>query len=267
MNYSIMSRKKINCIKGECVRLGRILESYRWICGIVIWVSLSFLQIHGSSIGAYATLLGTPEFNTAILGINRGCRLDEFMVSTPIAFSQYFDLGNGNFNTYSEILRAAPTNVGLLFGQPCWNLISLFRPFLWGYLFLPQGAGLSFFWVGRLVVLLLASYDFALVFTDRKKILSFSYSLMIGFSPIVQWWFATNSFVEMLIFGQLEISLLFLYLNTERKIHGNFYILGMFYCGIAYIFAIYPAWQIPFAYIFLGIAGWVIYKNRMYKKY
>lgn len=250
-------------MKNPYLHIFSFLEAYRWFFGIAVWLILCLLEIHGSSIGAYAYLFGEDGYDTAILGINRGCRLDEFMVSTPIAFSQYYDLGQGNFCTFNEILRANPTNVGLLFGQPCWNFITVFRPFLWGYLFLPKGMGLSFFWIGRLVVLFLSSYEFSLIITNQKKKISIIYGLMIGFSPIVQWWFATNSFVEMLIFGQLGIVFLFRYFYEKRKKIKNIYNFGIFYCIVGYCFALYPSWQIPFAYIFFCIAFWIMHQHHV----
>jgi len=135
------------------------IEKYRWGVGLFIYLITFFLELHGSSIGVYSLFLNTPENNSAILGINR-MRPDDWETYMPMVFSQYYDGGNGAFSFYSDIVRAAPTNMGLIVGQPCWNIVTFFRPFLWGYLFMSPSYGLSFYWMGQLIVLFLISYEF-----------------------------------------------------------------------------------------------------------
>lgn len=242
-----------------------IIYVYRWPIGIFLWLILVLFQIHGSSIGFYAHLLNDAAKDTAIIGINHNFQLDEWAVFTPLAFSQYFS----GFPYFSDLPRAAITDVALVYGQACWNLITVFRPFLWGYLFLPVGNALSFFWMGRLIFLFLASFEFGCLILKQNKKLSFSYALLIAFSPIVQWWFNTNSFVEMLIWGQLGILFIHYYFCSNSYWHRGFYAIGLAYCIVAYTVSIYPAWQITFGYIFLCFACWVIYEehNQMVRTY
>lgn len=235
--------------------IGNKIIQYRWPLGIILWLILIVLQIHGSSIGFYAHLLNAPELDTAIFGINHNFQLDEWAVFTPLTFSQYFS----GFSYFSDIPRAALTDIAVVYGQPCWDIITLFRPFLWGYLFLPVGNGLAFFWMGRLIFLFLVSYEFGVFFLQGDKKLSLGYALMVAFSPIVQWWFSINGFVEILIWGQCGVLLVKHYVQTASYRKRFVCILGLAYCIVAYAIVIYPAWQVAFAYIFLVIAGWVIY--------
>jgi len=237
------------------VSMGRTVIKYRWPIGIVLWGILIILQIHGSSIGFYAHLLHAPELDTSMYGVSHSFQLDEWAVFTPLSFSQYFT----GFSYLNELSRATATNIAVVYGQPCWDVITVFRPFLWGYLFLPVGNGLSFFWTGRLIFLFLVSYEFGVSFFQKDKKLAFGYALLVAFSPIVQWWFNTNSFVEMLIWGQLGVLLIRNYINTDTYIKKTFCIIGLAYCIVAYTVSIYPAWQVSFAYIFLLVGIWYVY--------
>ena len=239
-------------------RAGSVLSAYRWFIGIGLWLVLTALQLHGSSIGLYAHLLGQPELDPALAGISRITQIDEWGVFTPFIFSQYFDGGNGTFQYVSQLVRAAPTDVSLVYGVPCWHIVTLFRPFLWGYLFLPPAFGLAFFWTGRLIILFLASYELGLVLTQRNGRIAGCYAFMLTFSQMVQFWFAENSFVEMLIFGQLGIALLYRYSITHSLKHRLILMFGLVYCLDGYILTLYPAWQISFGYVFLILAIWVI---------
>lgn len=214
-------------------------------------------ELHGSSIGLYADILGHPELNTVLLGKNRPIRSDEWLVFTPFAFSQYYT----GFAYFGEIVRGTLTDMFLVYGQPVWDVAMLFRPAQWGYLFLDQGSGLAFFWMGRLIVLFLVSLEFGRILT-KNKYLSIAYALMLSLSPLVQWWFSVNSLVEILAVGQGMVILFHKYLSTPRKKCRLLYLLGIMWCGGIYFFAIYPAWQVSFGYVFLGLLVWTGLENK-----
>lgn len=139
---------------------------------------------------------------------------------------------------------------------------TIFRPFLWGYLFLNPGQGLSFFWIGRLIFLLLVSFEFGMLLTNKNKTLSLSYALLVTFSPVVQWWFAINGLVEQLIFGQLGVLLIYWYMTIEDYKKRILIAFGLMISAGTFILVFYPSWQIPFAYVFILLAMWVFLKNR-----
>lgn len=239
-----------------------LIFKYRWLMGGLFWFILVFFQIHGSSIGIYAALLDAPELNPGIWGLFHHFQLDEWAVFTPMAFSQYFDGGQGAFSAMSNIPRAAMTDVTFFYGQPCWNLITVFRPFLWGYLFLSPGYALSFFWVGRTVVLFLITYEFGLIFTKNNKTLSLGYAALFTFAPVVQWWFSVNAFVDMLISAHFCLLMIWKYIGTANYRKRALYALLIAYFMLAYAFSIYPVWQISFGYVFFMIAGCLIYSQK-----
>ena len=230
------------------------LYKNRFIIALSVFVIGVLLQIHGSSL---SLLNISANQHSALFGVPFTVHGDEFSVATPFAFSQYFN----NFAYFSDIVRSVPTDMFLLYGQPVLDIASLFRPFFWGYLFLPKGMGLSFYWLGRLIVLLLVSFELGMLITKENKTLSLVYSLLITLSPLVQWWFGVNFLVEMLIFGQMAVLLLDKFmLSNDFKKRLLISVLIAF-CGVAYTVSVYPAWQVPIAYIILALMIWVVYKN------
>lgn len=92
------------------------------------------------------------------------------------------------------------------------------------------------------------------------------YALAITFAPAVQWWFAINGFVEMLIDVRLAIIIFdkFLLCNNSKK--RIFYTAIIVLCAGSFILTMYPAWMIPMAYVLLGLIIWIFIKNhKLYK--
>uniref|UniRef100_UPI0039B8B979 DUF7657 domain-containing protein n=1 Tax=Candidatus Ruminimicrobium bovinum TaxID=3242779 RepID=UPI0039B8B979 len=191
-----------------------------------------------------------------IFGKARNIRTDEYQTYTPILLSQ-----NPNYPYFNKILRGTTTDVAMTYGQPIKNIISVFRPFLSGFLFLGSAKGLSFFWIVRLVFLFLFTFEFLLLITNKNKILSLFGTLLITFSPAIHWWFTCNGIVEMIIYGELAILMLNRYMLIKNFIERFFILLITYICVGGFILTLYPAWQVPCAYIFAALFLWVIIKN------
>lgn len=238
------------------IKAGNFLYEYRYPIALALFIVCVFFEIHGSSFGLWDEILG-GKTHQSLLGVTRPIRSDEWNALTPLSFSQYFS----NFAYFSPIPRASLTDMFAVYGTPVWDTLMIFRPFQWGYLFLSQAKGLSFFWMGRLIALLLVSFEVGMLITEEDKILSLSYALLLTFSPVLQWWFAVNYIAEIFIFGQLTVLVVYHYINTQN--YRKRFILSLLFafsaCG--YFFALYPAWQFPLAYVFLFLALWLIWSN------
>lgn len=154
------------------------------------------------------------------------------------------------FSYYSTIMRGTQTDAYIIYGQPVRSWKMIYRPFQWGYLFLSQGKGLAFFWCGRWIALFLVSLEMGR-YLFQKKGTGGAYTFLITLSPIVQWWFAINGLVEMLVFGQLAVLLIKEYIRQTNYWKKFFLMLGIVWCGGTYILVFYPAWQVPIAYVYL----------------
>ena len=231
------------------------LFRYRWIIGLLVILLCVIFEIHGSSIGIYSNLLSTP--NVDVFGHFRPIRSDEWWVNTPLAFSQYYN----NFEITSHIVRGTTTDMTMIYAQPAFDFITIFRPFLIGYLFLSPAKGLAFFWTARWIVLFLISFDFGMLLFERKKGISLCYAISIAFAPIIQWWFAVNFIAELFIFGQLGVLLLNLFIKSDKPLKQFFCCLLLIWCCVSYALSLYPAWQVSLAYVFLGCGIWILYRN------
>ena len=236
------------------------IYKYRFIIAIAFIMIGVLFSLHGSSISLWNTVYNTGITDNGILFGNwRTIRSDEWAVTTPLIFSQFFN----NFNVTTNIIRGiSNTEVFSLYGLPVLNILEIFRPFHLGYLLLGFEKGLSFFWVARFISLFLVTFEFAMIITNKNKRLSLITAFMISLAPNVQWWFATNGVVEMFVFGQLALILLYKYMNTENLKSRILMLFFMMICAGGYIFILYPAYQIPMFYVFLFLAIFILIENR-----
>lgn len=269
----------------------KYLHKYRWAIGGAVIVLGTLCKIHGSSIGRMAELM--QGIDTSLLfGQNRAIRTDEYVAFTEMALSQV----KSGFGWFSDIWGYSPSDMFLIYGQPVMNPVTILRPFSIGYIILGAERGLAFYWISRIVVGLLVSYEFGRIVTKDDRALSFVYSILVIFAPVVQWWFSTNEFVEMLIAGQCALIIIYHYIGVgknsaagsgapaaiesanikrskaakEVKSFGKVAVivkksalaLGLAYCGCVYALSLYPAWMVPLAFVFAAGAVAIIIENR-----
>ena len=233
-----------------------IFYRYRYLIGAIFVITMVLLNINGSSVH-YLNNYVPSQWDGVILGKARAWRSDEYAINTPFAFSQ----AASGFHYYSQVIRAG-ADAFIIYGQPVWDIGVLFRPFQWGYLILGAERGLSFFWNARLVMLILITFEMGMLLLNEKKNLAFLMSLMISFSPFIQWWFAINGLVEMLVFGFGAVLAFNRYLHTDS--YKTRMVCGVIiaYFGCVYVLTFYPAWIVPIAYIMLVLVIWLITENR-----
>jgi len=247
-----------------CYRYKRVLPTwlfrYRYGIALALLAVAVIFEINGSSVGMWSVIFGDGDQGN-LIGVSRPDRADEWAVSTPMLLSQYRNYPTP-FPYFGETLRGSNTDMYLLFGQPVRNIAVIFRPFQLAFLVLPPGQGMAFYWVGRLIALFMVSFEFVRLITNDNRLLALSGAALISFAPTIQWWFATNGLVEMLIFAQLGVLAVY-GLITRSETWKRFVwaaVLGLSVGG--FIFSLYPAQQIPFGYFILGSIIWVIISNR-----
>ncbi len=224
-----------------------IFYRLRYVLGGIFFLLCVILEVHGSSISIYAHIMGHRELDADLLGHFRPIRSDEWIVFTPFAFAQYF----ADFALINDIVRAAPTNMFMIYGQAVEHLAMIFRPAQLGYMFLDQGSGLAFFWVSRLVVLFLVSLEFARKILSAKRSVSLLYAVMVTFSPLAQWWWSVNFIAEILAAGQGVVVCWKMYFDLQASRQRFLAATGFLWCAGIYILSMYPAWQVPFGWTFL----------------
>ena len=233
-----------------------LIYEYRFVLSFLLLIMLVSFKISGSSMGCWKLFLGDGESGIR-LGEPRVWRSDEWGTLTPLCFRQQYN-ALGAYNRYSQTLGSILTDNMLVYGQPSWDILTLFRPFYWGYLFFGSERGLSWFWCSRLIVLFLSWFELGMLITDGQKKLSVMLSVCVSFAPFLQWWFAINGLVEMLIYGAcfvLGSNYLVSRAFNPRKIAVA---VGMAVCAVGYVLTFYPTWMVPVAWGFVPLFLWVV---------
>lgn len=216
------------------------LYKYRWLIGMTVAMLAVAFKISGSSLGMWSIML--PEnAGTPFWGIPRSLRSDEFSVGTLFQLSQ----SHNGYAPISEILRGDLTDVRMVYGAACWSVITLFRPMIWGFLLFGFEFGLAFAWSARLCLMVLVSFDCSFLIIKSKP-LSLLFSCLLCFSPLIQWW-GTG---EVVLYGQALVLLLDKALFTRKRSTRVIAIVAIAWLCGCYIMLMYPAWMVPFFYIF-----------------
>ena len=233
-----------------------LIYKYRFVLSFLLLIMLVSFKISGSSMGCWKLFLGDGESGIR-LGEPRVWRSDEWGTLTPLCFRQQYNT-LGAYNRYSQTLGSILTDNMLVYGQPSWDILTLFRPFYWGYLFFGSERGLSWFWCSRLIVLFLSWFELGMLITDGQKKISVMLSVCVSFAPFLQWWFAINGLVEMLIYGAcfvLGSNYLVSRAFNPRKIAVA---VGMAVCAVGYVLTFYSTWMVPVAWGFVPLFLWVV---------
>lgn len=229
----------------------------RYILGIGLFSILVLFGFHGSSISLYNQVV-QPNYNlknaNPIFGISRTIRGDEWAVTTPTILSQT----KNDFNVNSRILNANSRNVTLYPKVVAKTIASIATPNQLSFLFLPTEQAFSFSWYFGYFLLFFASFELLMLLTKKNKFYSLIGSLLITFSPVVQWWEAWN----IIAYGELAVVLFDKFLKQDKIWYQVMLSILIGIIGCCYIMCLYPAWQIPYGFFFLILCIWVIKQNK-----
>lgn len=227
---------------------------YRYFIALAIALFFIFFELSGSSIGCWTAYIEGADRSGSIFGFPRSIRSDEWLVSVSTLFSQAF---NG-YDQTSFIIRGTSTDTTLISGLPSWSPATLFRPFLWGYLILGSAKGLAFAWILGKLALFFVSFECAMLYAKKNKALSCAAACLLTFSPMIVWWDTGAT----LIYGQGLVLALHFFLKAgtaPKKILSSILIAWLAGC---FFLILYPAWMVPFFYIFALMGIWIILQYR-----
>lgn len=227
------------------------------------WIGLLFLlylvlgKYHSSSIYIYNDII-EPSFpileSAPIIGTPRFIRSDEFLVDTPAILNQTFQ----NYQIINSALMAQDKTV-LMFPQlPTYNISVLSNPRLLGFFLLDVERAYSLYWFLPYFIAFFGILELFLILTEKKKLLSLAGTCLILFAPGMQWW---NS-PSFMAYGSWAIVLLNHFFEKEKKSKKLLISLLFGWVGSMYIMILYPAWQLTYGYLFLGLVIYILYKNK-----
>ncbi|MFR3960391.1 MAG: hypothetical protein ACLTZB_07210, partial [Streptococcus salivarius] len=122
-------------------------------------IKLSKIKVMGSIL--YRT-------DDTIIGSPRPIRSDEWLVQTPFYLSQ---VKTGNHFT-NQSYQVSGQNMMMAYNVSSWHISTIGKPFNWGFLFLGASRGLSWYWSFKIIAMLLLAYEFAMILTSKRKLLS-----------------------------------------------------------------------------------------------
>lgn len=229
----------------------------RYLIGIIFLIIITVLGYHGSSISAWNNMI-QPNYDIdnggLLIGIARLIRGDEYIVSTPMIISQ----ASNNFSNVSNILMGHKSLVTMYPSLPCFNISLFANIFNIAYLILPINNAFAFCWYGKLLLIFFASFELCMLITKKNRLYSLLGAILIAFSPVCSWW----SLMPILGYGAIAIVILNLFLKEQEILKKIIYTIIFSVIGISYIMLLYPAWQVPFSYVYLCFVIWSLYENK-----
>ena len=236
------------------IPLGDWLYKKRWYLGGCLLAICVFFNLNISSLHQWAPYLGNTTTNGVLLGESRAIRSDEWVKAIAVVKALSFE----NYPAFSTLIRATSTENVLIAGHIAWDISAIFRPFTWGFLLLGSASyGLSFNQFGMIIALFLLSFDFFMLVSKNRK-LSFAFACVLLFSPFVQWWTSFDLFISS--FALLLAGHKYLTTQSVRTKLICAVVVAVFAGNFTLL--MYPAWQIPAAYILLAGLIWIIVSNR-----
>lgn len=231
-----------------------ILEKRYWIALICLALFTVF-GLSGSSMGAITNWILEPEKANNIIGTYKFIRSDEYAVDTLLTSGQ---IHNG-FARISNLIANGKTDMFFTIYVPIKSLLMLFRIYNIGYLTSSLYLGFSFAGNFKLIASLLITYEFFQIITGKKKYLSLIGTILVVASSFVSWWF--REAIEIIALGELALISIDKFMNSKELKWKIIWTAIFSYSAISYILILYPAWQVSFGYIFLGLVIWNVIKN------
>jgi len=246
-------------IRGLLKKIADNLIKYRYLLAVIILFILVLMQVNFSSIDMWATYMQEPEYANTIFGEARPIRSDEWLTQSPFMLGQTI---SDEQNIHNENIAQGNMNM-LMITSPIKDIVSISRPLTWGLLFLGEGYGFSFYWVLKVIALIMLSIEIMLKITKKDSLLSLTGGLMLGLAPAMMWWLST-AVVDGYIYGMAVVILFSYYMqNLHWKIWKKIAIaIGMVICIPGFAFVLYPAFQVPFAFLMAVIMMSDLLKHR-----
>jgi len=231
-----------------------LIYKFRYAILILLFLTTVILKLHTSSIGIWDKFITEKNQNystTKLIGFNRPIRSDEYIAAVPWLLSQSM---SADFYPYiNKNIRSDGQDMLLLNYNPVFHISIIGKPANWGFLLFGRDYGFSWWWMSRIFLLLVSSFELAMIISNKNRLLSFVSAIWISFSPGVQWWLSQYT-TDILYSSQIIICCLFYLINNDSLKRKLLFtgILSIF--AINFALSIYPPYQIPMIYLILIFA-------------
>jgi len=116
---------------------------FRYIFLLLVFIFSLSLKLNFSSIGCWESYINSEKIDksdiTVILGKARAIRSDDWLVQTPMYLSQ--SLNKSFYPVFNKNATTDGTNMILSSYSPTFDIITIGKPFDWGFLLLGKDMG------------------------------------------------------------------------------------------------------------------------------
>lgn len=238
----------LNFISNKIKKVFEYAIKYRYFIALFVFFIFIIFKLNFSNIGVWNDLYKTEnKINTTLIGKSRSIRSDEWCVQTPFFLAQTFS--KNYYPLINKNIRLNGQNMLMIYPAPVFNITIIGKPQNIGFFIFGRDYGFSWYWITRLLFLILMAIELAIIFTKRDPILSIIGGLWLAFSPAIQWWSSSNLDIYMHGFA---IMVIFHYFVT--KVNWEIWkkillAIGMISSFVGFVLCFYPPIQIPLMYL------------------
>ncbi|MDY4793020.1 MAG: hypothetical protein SO172_02455 [Pararoseburia sp.] len=241
-------------------KLYETIYKYRWPIAFALFVFCVLNKFNGSSLAEYDWYVqqgAGSEYIRPLFGEARMGRSDEWMVSIPrIMSAEYTDYGKYN----DIVMGVRHTNMSASGLYRSYSLLA--KPSDWGYYLFGTEYGLSYVWCFHIIFGFMFSYELCHILTKKNKWLSLLGAGLIWFSMFNMGW----SIAIWLFAGQAALVLFYYFLSEPKLWKKALLGFGTAVFGAEFVVNLYPAWQVPAGYVYLGLLIWMFVSRKEYWK-
>lgn len=243
------------------VRIRKSVWLFPAILFLIVTI-LSAAKVSGSSIGSYHDILyGKSIKDSSLLwGHPRTIRSDEWAYMTQMTIAQAkagYPRVNKNINTGRDM--------SLITDVPYKEWSTIFKPQNLAFFVIPFEYAFAFKWWLLLYLLIVSCYFFTLKLLPNKKLFSILFSLGVGFSPFVFWWYQTLTIAPLFY----AFFILVICIRIVRKesipfirnsnVSQSIHLATLAYLITAFALVLYPPFQIPIGIVSaIFLAGFLL---------
>lgn len=219
------------------------------VCGLLFIVGFAF-RLNGSSSLIWQDLLNDHRNpGGLVVGTPESVRSDEWLVWTPAVIAQ----SNRGFPSENPSLGAG--RAPFLYSLPVRHYTMVFRSQLYGFFLFNFERAYAWYWNVKVFGLLASMFVLLWVLTRNSGLALFG-SLWVFFSNYVQWWFSCPPMLpEMLSSWALAIVAVLFLIEPRPTLHRIGASLVLLVSLANFVLCLYPPFQIPLAYLGLGLVG------------
>lgn len=226
------------------------------LVALVGFVVLVALGISGTSTGIFRMFFETGADPDLLAGTPRAIRSDEWLVQSSWIVSQIeqgFPLLNGSLPGGMD---------GTIQNDlPVWDWSTIFRPHVWGFLWLPLDQGMAVRWWLPALAVFAFAYAFVVTILPRHPATAVALAAALLLSPLLQWWFLPTTLWPVAWCFATLVALHWA-LSSSRLWVRIVSAVGAGYLAVTMAMSIYVPFIVPAAIVVLSVAAFEVVAQR-----